>query len=118
MTTREFMKSGVDPLPYQELLPIPYRESDYDHWNRRTKNDTPEFVAMKETMKAQLMAMKEGRNQMYFEFAIKLRNNGYSLDEINFELLEIARNDPKMRDKAKHIMRSLYKYVGMSCKPI
>ena len=63
------------------------------------------------------MAMKEGRHQMYFDFGIYLRGNGYSLDEIELELLEIAGTDTRMRRKAKDIMTSLYKYAGMNRKP-
>ncbi len=61
--------------------------------------------------------MKEGRHHIYFDFGIFLRGNGYSLDEINLELLDIAGTDPKMRRKAYDIMVSLYKYAGMSRKP-
>jgi hypothetical protein len=117
MTTREFMKSAIDPLTYKKLLPIPRSKRDHDSWNRQIKNETPEFLAIKDLKKAELMAMKEGRHQMYYDFGILLRGNGYSLDEIHVELSEIAANDPKMRRKAKDIMTSLYKYAGVNPKP-
>jgi hypothetical protein len=117
MTTREFAKFAINPITYEEVKPIRHPQPALGFWNQQTKNVTSEFVAMKEAKKQELKAMKEGRHRMYFQFAIVLRGNGYSLDEINLELLDIAGTDPKMRRKAYDIMVSLYQYAGMSRKP-
>ena len=117
MTTREFAKFAINPITYEEVKPITYAKPDHGLWNQQTKNITPEFVAIKEAKKQELKAMKEGRHHMYFQFAIVLRGNGYSFEEIYDELLEIAGTDPKMRRKAYDIMVSLYQYAGISRKP-
>ena len=117
MTTREFAKFAINPITYEEVKPITYAQPAHGLWNQQTKNVTSEFVAIKEAKKQELKAMKEGRHRMYFDFGIFLRGNGYSLDEIYVELLDIAGNDPKMRRKAYDIMVSLYNYAGLKQKP-
>jgi hypothetical protein len=58
----------------------------------------------------ELKSMKEGRHQLFFELAVKLRSQGKTLDDIELEVYRIAGRDPKMREKAKWIMESLRRY--------
>ena len=116
LTTREFLKSAIYPTTYQEVQPITYSRPIHAIWNQRTKNVTPQFMSTMEGKKSELRGMKEGRHHKYFEFGIYLRWNGYSLDEIELELLDIAGTDSKMKGKAHYIMVSLHKYAGRNYK--
>jgi len=61
-----------------------------------------------ELLKSTLRSMTSNRHQLFFELGVMMaRKYGYPMPEVERNLFEVAGSDPKMRKKARDIMRSL-----------
>ncbi|CCB65861.1 protein of unknown function [Hyphomicrobium sp. MC1] len=107
--TREFDRYAIDPEAYEVTLPrtepLPCTQTPHP---KRGKDDSPEARKHIESAKNKLRSMTSGRHQLFFDLGVLLaRKCYYSLHEVERELLEVAGSDPKMKKKARDIMKSL-----------
>jgi hypothetical protein len=104
--TTEIERYGIDPSTYLRTA------KPEKPWTRRPyTGDVPEDLSPElQEMKATLMGMKEGRHELFYEFARRLafhfKGDG-SLVERHLD--DVAGTDPKMKRKVKGYLQSLEK---------
>ena len=104
--TRDIERYGIDPSTYLRTAKPEKARTRRAYTGAVPDTLSPELVETKAT----LMGMKEGRHDLFYEFALGLafhfKGDG-SLVERHLE--DVAGTDPKMKKKVKDCLKSLEK---------
>jgi hypothetical protein len=108
MRPSEFEQYAIQPQGYLLSRALPVERGRL--WVNREKELTHEEIAEINRMGAEIKGMAEGRHDLLWKLATKMRSAGMNRDEICRRVFEVAGQDKKMRKKAKDVMVSLKEY--------